>query len=157
MTTGVGTLEVVPTPNDSNGSMPRWVPRAIVLFWLTFLGTVLVQELWDRLFGFLLLLVISLFIALLIVFFLYQKLRGEYFVQVDENGISWLQSLVSRYIFIPWSYMMRVDYLVYEINFQIKESRQVVSFATSGLEDEQTEALKQYISDTVKRIKESPQ
>jgi hypothetical protein len=53
--------------------------------------------------------------------------------------------------------MMRVDYLVYEINFQIKESRQVVSFATSGLEDEQTEALKQYISDTVKRIKESPQ
>ncbi|NDC41599.1 MAG: hypothetical protein EBZ77_08625 [Chitinophagia bacterium] len=41
-----------------------------------------------------------------------------------------------------------MDYLVYEINFQIKESRQVVSFATSGLEDEQTEALKQYISDT---------
>jgi hypothetical protein len=100
---------------------------------------------------------ISLFIALLTVFFLYKKLRGDYFVKVDENGISWRQSLVSRYIFIPWNYMMRVDYLVYEINFQIKESRQVVSFATSGLEDEQTEALKQYISDTVKRIKESPQ
>ncbi|MFM7526530.1 MAG: AI-2E family transporter, partial [Actinomycetota bacterium] len=46
--------------------MPRWVPRAIVLLWLGFLGTVLVQELWDRLFGFLLLLVISLFIALAI-------------------------------------------------------------------------------------------
>jgi predicted P-loop ATPase/GTPase len=100
---------------------------------------------------------ISLLIALVVVFFLYQKLRGDYFVKVDENGISWRQSIVSRFIFIPWNYMMRVDYLVYEINFQIKESRQVVSFATSGLEDEQTDALKQYISDTVKRIKESPQ
>ena len=46
--------------------MPQWVPRAIVLFWLGFLGTVLVRELWDRLFGFLLLLVIALFIALAI-------------------------------------------------------------------------------------------
>lgn len=100
---------------------------------------------------------IALIIALAVVAFLYFKLRGEYFVKVDETGISWKQSIVSRYIFIPWNYMMRVDYLVYEINFQIKESRQVVSFATSGLEDEQTEALKQYISDTVKRIKESPQ
>ena len=49
-----------------NTSMPRWVPRAIVLFWLGFLGTVLVRELWDRLFGFLLLLVIALFVALAI-------------------------------------------------------------------------------------------
>ena len=46
--------------------MPRWVTRAIFLLWLGFLGTVLVQELWDRLFGFFLLLVISLFIALAI-------------------------------------------------------------------------------------------
>ena len=46
--------------------MPRWVPRAILLFWLGFLGTVLVRELWDRLFGFLLLLVIALFVALAI-------------------------------------------------------------------------------------------
>ncbi|MBM3920971.1 MAG: hypothetical protein FJ347_07070 [Sphingomonadales bacterium] len=100
---------------------------------------------------------IALFIALAIVAFLYFKLKGNYFVRVDEQGISWKQSIVSKYIFIPWNYMMRVDYLVYEINFQIKESRQVVSFATSGLEDEDTDTLKQYISDTVKRIKESPQ
>lgn len=46
--------------------MPRWVPRAILLLWLGYLGAVLVQELWDRLFGFLLLIVIALFIALAI-------------------------------------------------------------------------------------------
>ena len=46
--------------------MPRWVPRAILLLWLGFLGTILIQELWGRLFGFFLLLVISLFLALAI-------------------------------------------------------------------------------------------
>lgn len=89
-----------------------------------------------------------------LLFFLYRKFRGTYFVQADENGISWRQSLISRYIYIPWDYMMRVDYLVFEINFQIRESRQVVSFATSGLEEEQVEALKQFISDMVKKRKE---
>jgi len=84
---------------------------------------------------------------------LYFKLKGEYFIRVDENGIGWRQNLISKKIYIPWSYMMRVDYLVYEINFQIKESRQVVSFATSGLEDEQTEELKKSISAMVKRLK----
>lgn len=97
---------------------------------------------------------ISFLLAGGLLFFLYNKFRGTYFVQADENGISWRQSLISRYIYIPWDYMMRVDYLVYEINFQIRESRQVVSFATSGLEDEQVDALKQYISDMVKKRRE---
>ncbi len=99
---------------------------------------------------------ISAGIALLGTAILYSRLKGEYFVRVDDNGISWRQNLITKKIYIPWGYMMRVDYLVYEINFQIKESRQVVSFATSGLEDEQTEALKKSISDMVKRLKNDP-
>jgi hypothetical protein len=93
-------------------------------------------------------------ISLLALGVLYQKLKGEYFVRVDEKGIGWKQNLISKQIFIPWNYLLRVDYLVYEINFQIKESRQVVSFATSGLEDEQTEALKRSISAMVKKLKQ---
>ena len=96
---------------------------------------------------------VALFSALAAVGLLYLKLRGKYFVRADENGIGWRQSVVSRYVYIPWAYMMRVDYLVYEVNFQIKESRQVVSFATSGLEEEDADALKAYISETVKRLK----
>lgn len=46
--------------------MPKWIPRAILLLWLGYLGTVLVQELWDRLFGFFLLLIVALFVALAI-------------------------------------------------------------------------------------------
>lgn len=126
------------------------LPQMIVAGFLCFVVWSIHYAIFGVLGGF-----IALIIALAIVAVLYVKLRGEYFVKVDETGISWRQSIVSRYIYIPWNYMMRVDYLVYEINFQIKESRQVVSFATSGLEDEQTNALKQYISETVKRIKES--
>ena len=96
---------------------------------------------------------VAALVSLLAVGILYFKLKGEYFIRVDENGIGWRQNLISKKIYIPWSYMMRVDYLVYEINFQIKESRQVVSFATSGLEDEQTEELKKSISAMVKRLK----
>ena len=62
----VGTLECVTASDDTHTAMPRWVPRAILLFWLGFLGTVLVRELWDRLFGFVILLVIALFVALAI-------------------------------------------------------------------------------------------
>ncbi|NBV82037.1 MAG: AI-2E family transporter [Actinobacteria bacterium] len=66
ITMPVGTLNYVTETPGSDASMPRWVPRAVLLLWLGYLGTVLVQELWDRLFGFLLLLVIALFIALAI-------------------------------------------------------------------------------------------
>jgi predicted PurR-regulated permease PerM len=66
ITMPVGTLNYVTETPNSDSAMPRWVPRAVLLLWLGYLGTVLVQELWDRLFGFLLLLVISLFIALAI-------------------------------------------------------------------------------------------
>ncbi|MBM3399881.1 MAG: hypothetical protein FJY15_04880 [Bacteroidetes bacterium] len=132
-------------------SIPRTkaeLPQMIVAGFMCFVVWSIHYAIFGVMGGF-----IALFIALAIVGFLYFKLRGDYFVRLDKQGISWKQSIVSKYIFIPWNYMMRVDYLVYEINFQIKESRQVVSFATSGLEDEQTDALKQYISDTVKHIK----
>ncbi|MBL7812072.1 MAG: hypothetical protein JNL57_07595 [Bacteroidetes bacterium] len=94
-------------------------------------------------------------IAIPLAFFIYKKRSGAYFVKADENGISWRQSLVSRLIFIPWNYLQRIDYLVYEINFMIKESGQVVSFATSGLEEEQINQLKEYMSYVLKNRKES--
>lgn len=62
----IGTLKGVNTASEPETAMPRWVPRAILLLWLGYLGTVLVQELWDRLFGFFLLLIVALFVALAI-------------------------------------------------------------------------------------------
>lgn len=46
--------------------MPRWVPRAIVLFWLGFLATFVGRYMFNRLSNLLILLLVSLFVALAI-------------------------------------------------------------------------------------------
>jgi len=46
--------------------MPRWVPRAILLFWLGFLAALVAREMFHQLSNFLVLLLISLFFALAI-------------------------------------------------------------------------------------------
>ena len=50
---------------------------------------------------------------------------------------------------IPWKYLQRIDYLEYEINFMLKETAQVVSLATSGLDDQDVDSLKAYISEAI--------
>ena len=50
----------------ANTKMPRWAPRAILLFWAGFIATLVVRELFHQLTNFLILLLISLFFALAI-------------------------------------------------------------------------------------------
>jgi len=53
----------IPTPPQR---MPKWVPRAILLFWLGFLATLVTREIFKQLSNFFILLLISLFLALAI-------------------------------------------------------------------------------------------
>ena len=46
--------------------MPKWVPRAIVLFWVGLVATLVLREMFHQLSSFLLLLLVSLFLALAI-------------------------------------------------------------------------------------------
>ncbi len=46
--------------------MPKWVPRAIVLFWMAFLAALVARELFHQLSSFLLLVLVSIFLALAI-------------------------------------------------------------------------------------------
>ena len=46
--------------------MPKWVPRAIVLFWMTFLAALVARELFHQLSSFMLLVLVSIFLALAI-------------------------------------------------------------------------------------------
>lgn len=84
-----------------------------------------------------------------LLYLIYKKRTGEYFVRVNEKGIGFRQHFFSNYVFVPWNYMQRIDYLVFEINFMIKESAQVVCFPTSGLDDDQVDQLKLHISKMV--------
>jgi predicted PurR-regulated permease PerM len=51
-------------PGENSKRMPRWVPRAIAVFWLAFLATFVLRYTFHRLSNFLILLLVSLFIAL---------------------------------------------------------------------------------------------
>ena len=90
-----------------------------------------------------------LIIAIPSFLYLIKKRRGEYFVKVDEEAISFRLHFFSSYMMIPWKYLQRIDYLEYEINFMLKETAQVVSLATSGLNEDDIDALKSYISDAI--------
>ncbi len=50
--------------NESNGKMPRWIWRAVAIFWLGFLGSLVVRSSFHKLTSFLILLLVSLFLAL---------------------------------------------------------------------------------------------
>lgn len=51
---------------NTDTALPKWVPRAIVVFWLGFLGALVARELFHQLSSFVLLLLVSMFLALAI-------------------------------------------------------------------------------------------
>jgi predicted membrane protein len=128
------------------------LPAMIVLFIVALIGFAFHYDFFGWTGGF-----IWFGFALPLLMWIYQKRKGEYFVRVDENGIAWREHFFSNYTYIPWQYVQRIDYLVYEINFMLKETAQVVCFATSGLSEEETEQLKQEISEIIKKRIEAGQ
>jgi predicted PurR-regulated permease PerM len=63
-TTIRGVSDVHDTPADTNGKMPKWVPRAIALFWFGFLATFIVRNAVQKLSSIALLLLVATFITL---------------------------------------------------------------------------------------------
>ena len=120
------------------------LPALIVLGIAVFVGWALHYGIFNTIGG-----LLWLLFAIPLLFWIYKKRTGEYFVRVNEEGIGFRQHFFSNYVYVPWNYMQRIDYLVFEINFMIKESAQVVCFPTSGLDDNQVDELKQYISKMV--------
>ena len=59
-------LPITPPLDPNSNKLPRWVWKAIIVFWLGFLGTILIRYAYDRLFSFLILLLVSLFLSLAI-------------------------------------------------------------------------------------------
>ena len=55
-----------PAPEQNSNNMPRWIWKAVVVFWLGFLGTFFIRYAYDRLFSLLLLLLVALFLSLAI-------------------------------------------------------------------------------------------
>ena len=52
--------------SPSFDEMPRWIWRAVAIFWTGFLATVVLRELWHSLYGLMVLLLVALFLSLAI-------------------------------------------------------------------------------------------
>lgn len=55
-----------PTPARPPERMPRWIWKAVVIFWLGAVGALAVRQVWASLYGLFLLLLVSLFLSLAI-------------------------------------------------------------------------------------------
>lgn len=55
-----------PAPEQNSNKMPRWIWKAVIVFWLGFLGTFFIRYVYDKLFSLFLLLLVALFLSLAI-------------------------------------------------------------------------------------------
>lgn len=133
----------------TKAEIPVFIVGLFVIFGITSFSFTFLDRIAGLTFGIVLLIGFLAFIL----FKIKQISRtGYYFVEADLNGIRWRQNILSSYKNIPWKYLQRIDYLEFEINFMLKETAQVISFATSGLGENSSTELKQTISNIMEEL-----
>jgi hypothetical protein len=86
-----------------------------------------------------------------IIYLLFRKLRLGFFKQecfliLDEVGVRYSFTVIQRPRILKWEQVDKVNYQLYEINFKLKETGEIISMQTSYLENEaEIPELKAYI------------
>lgn len=72
--------------------------------------------------------------------------KQECFLIIDELGVRYSFTVIQRPRILKWEQVDKVNYQLYEINFKLKESGEIISMQTSYLENEdEIPELKQLI------------
>lgn len=69
-------------------------------------------------------------------------LSGDFYVIADEKGVAWRKHIFAKMIFLPWNSILEIDVLLFEINFKLVESKQIICFETSTLPDKEVKKFK---------------
>lgn len=82
-----------------------------------------------------------IFPLMAIVYLLLRKFRLGFFKQecfliVDETGIRYSLTIIQEPKLLKWDIVDRVNFQLYEINFKLKETGEIISIQPSYLEDE---------------------
>ncbi len=86
-----------------------------------------------------------------LVYLIFRKFRLGFFKQecfliVDEIGVRYSFTVIQRPRILKWEQVDKVNYQLYEINFKLKETGEIISMQTSYLENEaEIPELKAYI------------
>ena len=72
--------------------------------------------------------------------------KQECFLIVDDIGVRYSFTVIQRPRILKWEQVDKVNYQLYEINFKLKETGEIISMQTSYLENEaEVPELKTYI------------
>lgn len=86
-----------------------------------------------------------------LVYLIFRKFRLGFFKQecfliVDDIGVRYSFTVIQRPRILKWEQVDKVNYQLYEINFKLKETGEIISMQTSYLENEaEIPELKAYI------------
>lgn len=86
-----------------------------------------------------------------LVYLVFRKFRLGFFKQecfliLDEIGVRYSFTVIQRPRILKWEQVDKVNYQLYEINFKLKETGEIISMQTSYLENEaEIPELKAYI------------
>lgn len=91
------------------------------------------------------------FPVMALIYLIFRKFRLGFFKQecfliVDEIGVRYSFTVIQRPRILKWEQVDKVNYQLYEINFKLKETGEIISMQTSYLENEgEIPELKAYI------------
>jgi hypothetical protein len=72
--------------------------------------------------------------------------KQECFLIVDEIGVRYSFTVIQRPRILKWEQVDKVNYQLYEINFKLRETGEIISMQTSYLQNEsEIPELKAYI------------
>jgi hypothetical protein len=77
-----------------------------------------------------------------LVYLIFRKFKFGFFKQecfliLDEIGVRYSFTVIQRPRILKWEQVDKVNYQLYEINFKLKESGEIISMQTSYLENEE--------------------
>lgn len=80
------------------------------------------------------------------------RLMGNYFIKVNDSGISFRTSIFEKPAFLSWDMVNQVNFHLYEVNLRLNETNNVVNLQTNYLRKEEREVFVELIRSQFKRI-----
>jgi hypothetical protein len=85
------------------------------------------------------------------------KLKGSYFVNVSKDGVRFRLNIFSKPQFLSWDIVDQVNFHLYEVNFRLRETKQVVNIQTnyiaSGEAEEFAAIVRNYFDEISKKAR----
>jgi hypothetical protein len=74
-----------------------------------------------------------------------KRFAGLYYIKIDKQGVQFRYSFFAKAAFLSWDIVDQVNFHLYEINFRLRETKQVVNIQTNYLNPDDIEPFTQLV------------